>query len=61
MNPPADSSHSQGRPHLALATLTSAMVVFRCDLLVLVGPLALQMLLAGEVHPHYPLRHDLPR
>ena len=44
-------THLQGRPYQALGILVAGTVVFRCDLLVLLAPLALQMLLAGEVLP----------
>ena len=39
----------KSRPVLALVTLGAAMTIFRCDLLLLLGPLAGTMLFSGEV------------
>jgi alpha-1,6-mannosyltransferase len=45
----AFSNWLNGSPLTALVQITIAMVLFRCDMLVLLAPLTLQMLLAKEV------------
>jgi alpha-1,6-mannosyltransferase len=40
----------RGAPTKALLTIGVMMVLFRCDMLVLLAPLALQLLIAGEVN-----------
>ena len=36
------------------------MVIFRCDMLILLGPLALVMLLGKEVHRRHSFPHTVP-
>ena len=40
---------NQGKPMWSIILLTSATVIFRCDILVLLGPFTLQLLLSKEV------------
>jgi hypothetical protein len=39
----------QGSAYKAIATLATAMILFRCDMLVLMAPLVLQLLISKEV------------
>lgn len=54
----AHSLWLRAQPLKALIVLAFTAIIFRCDLLVLIVPLTLQMLIAGEVRQIYIYRND---